>query len=434
MKVSSKYFNSVLEHSHENEIRVIRDYIIAIRHTLAENAYTQPESALALANDQSILASVIKLSNDVVSPNLTNHIVIGIGGSNLGTKAIYDAMYGYFDILQPERIPRMIFADTTDPKYIHALHDFVAQNFNKPEELLFTAVTKSGTTTETIATLEIILGISPLIENRLIIITGEDSLLSRLAKEKDISVLTQPQAVSGRYSVMSAVGLFPLITVGIDVEHIQQGASNITDECLNDNLEQNPAALSALTLYNLMKKDYRIHDTFLFHPELESLGKWCRQLIGESLGKSTDTNGSPILRTLSPTVSVGTTDLHSTAQLYLSQPGDKIFTFVSTEHDLSDIKVPMNRIFPNIVENIEGKSADTIMSTTLDAVQENFQDKDIPYIDIKLEQISEFELGKFMQFKMIETMFLAKLMNVNAFNQPDVEEYKQKTRNLLGKI
>ncbi len=434
MKLTTSNFNSILSNISDTKINNLLNYIQHLQSIAKKSAYDVPETSINLPNDKKLLDEVLEMSNRVITPELKYHILIGIGGSNLGTKAIYDALLGHFDIVQPQRLPRMIFVDTVDPKYLKALHDFVKENVNHPEQLLVTAVTKSGTTTETIANLEIIQKEFDHTTSRLVLISSDSSPLTKYAKEKNYNHLTLPDSTSGRYSVFSAVGLFPLVTVGIDVEILQKGAQSITNECLDSDLSKNPAAISALTLYYYMKNGHNIHDTFVFHPELESLGRWYRQLMGESIGKRVDLSGKEIHAGMTPTVSVGSTDLHSVGQLYLGGPNDKITIFISTNHDITDISVPKELSIPTVVEDIAGKKASSIMHAILAGVQKAYTTNDLPFMDIKLETISEYELGQFMQFKMIEMMLLSKLLNINAFNQPNVESYKEETRKILKEL
>ncbi len=434
MKLTTSNFNAVLSSTPENKVTNLLDYITHLKEVADQDSYDTPETSINLPKDKKLLDEVLKMSNQVITPELKYHILIGIGGSNLGTKAIYDALLGHFDIVQPQRLPRMIFVDTVDPKYLKALHDFIRENVDHPEQLLVTAVTKSGTTTETIANLEIIQKEFDHTTSRLVLISSESSPLTKLAKEEKYNHLTLPDSTSGRYSVFSAVGLFPLVTVGIDIEMLQKGAQSITDECLNTDLSKNPAARSALTLYHYMKKGHNIHDTFVFHPELESLGRWYRQLMGESIGKRVDLDGQEIHAGMTPTVSVGSTDLHSVGQLYLGGPNDKVTTFVSTNHDITDISVPKELSIPTAVEDIAGKKASSIMHAILKGVQKAYKANNLPFMDAQLETISEYELGQFMQFKMIEMMLLSNLLNVNAFNQPNVESYKEETRKILKEL
>ncbi len=136
---------------------------------------------------------------------------------------------------------------------------------------------------------------------------------------------------------------------------------------------------------------------------------------------------------ITATVSVGSTDLHSVGQLYLGGPRDKFTTFISAVRDGASPVVPAagSRIFTGIVEMIEGKSMNAIMDAILAGTKIAYKKNELPFAEIILADISEKSLGYFMQFKMIEIMYIAKLMGVNAFDQPSVESYKTETKNIL---
>jgi glucose-6-phosphate isomerase len=223
------------------------------------------------------------------------------------------------------------------------------------------------------------------------------------------------------------VGLFPLLTAGINATRLREGAHAMLDACIHT---ENLAASSAAVLSLQQSKGLHINDNFFFHPELESVGKWYRQLMGESVGKEQSTKGDVVHAGLTPTVSLGSTDLHSVGQLYLGGPRDKLTTFVST-HRSDDIVVPSDRLFPELVPMISGKPAARIMSAILEGTKIAYRKAGLPFMTVTLDAVDEYALGEFLQFKMLEMMYLGQLLNVNAFDQPNVESYKVETKRLL---
>lgn len=413
-----------------NTAKTLDPYLKHLRKVSQEGIYDYDESSINLAFDDGILNQALKLKEEIVSDKLKYFIDIGIGGSNLGTKAIYDSLFGYFDSLEPNRFPKMIFADTNDPEFLIKLKNLLKE-VDSPEQVLINAISKSGTTTETAVNLEVILAsLSKKFSqatDRLVATTDQDSKLWNQAIEKNIQVLSIPKKVGGRYSVFSAVGLFPLLVLGIRIEKLLAGARNIRQWCLADSLD-NPALVSAIVLFRHSQHDKAINDNFFFHPELESVGKWYRQLMGESIGKEKDLTGKEIRAGITPTVSVGSTDLHSMAQLYLGGPKDKVTTFVYSDKSEA-VAVPAGEF--ELVENIEGKKTSEIMTAILEGVKLAYAKKGLPFMEVILADISEYSLGEFLQFKMMEMMFLGKLLGVNTFDQPNVEEYKTETRKIL---
>lgn len=407
----------------------LADYTEYLRQ-VRDDDYKVAESSINLPTDDALLAEVQKVVEQKKTSNLKYNIVIGIGGSNLGTKAVYDALYGYREALEPARFPKLLFAETTSPIWLEGAQTFLA-NLESKDEVIITLISKSGGTTETIANYEIIMqslreSVGDALD-RVVVITDKDSTLWNTAKGQGISCLTIPAPVGGRYSVLSAVGLFPLATVDVDIISLRDGAAAMLEACLSG---YNSAAQSAAVLAAGLSKGYTINDTFLFNPELESLGKWYRQLMGESVGKEKTLDGATAHIGITPTVSLGSTDLHSVGQLYLGGPKDKLTTFVScTSH--SQVTVPTDRTMPHLVPMISGKTAEQIMQAILRGVQLAYQKADLPYMEVVFDDINAQSLGAFLQFKMLEMMYLGRLLNVNSFDQPNVEAYKVETKRLL---
>lgn len=411
------------------ENTVVDNYSRRLQEVLQAKAYDAAESSINLPGDDALLQAVNSLVAQKVSPQLKYSIVIGIGGSNLGAKAVYDALRGQ-EVLHAEQYPKLLFAETTDPQWLVSALALL-QTLTAKEEVLVTVISKSGGTTETLANFEIIAktlqDLFGDISDRVVAITDEDSKLWQAATARHIDCLAIPKQVGGRYSVLSAVGLFPLATVGIDIAQLRQGAREVLDLCFTGD---NIAARSAQVLATKVQQGCRINDNFFFCPELESVGKWYRQLMGESIGKEQSLAGEVVHAGITPTVSLGSTDLHSVGQLYLGGPKDKITTFVSCS-ETANVEVPEERYFAELVPMINHKTGTDIMDAILAGVKVAYQKADLPYMEVVLDAIDERSLGAFLQFKMIEMMYLGQLLNVNSFDQPNVEAYKIETKRLL---
>ena len=393
---------------------------------IKQGEYNIPESCLNVVSDTKYLAKVIELIKKYKSQNLKYVFLLGIGGSNLGAKAIYDSFYGFKDTYLPkiERYPKLLFLDTVNPKFFDDLNSFLKTTKLNSEEYLINIITKSGSTTETIYNAEMLLKILPNSYNRIVITSDKDSVLTKKAQEKNIEHLEVPKMVGGRFSVFSAVGLFPLAICNIDIGKLLKGALDAKKQNLEDDITKNLAAISASSIYLNYKKNIFINDTYIYNPELESLGKWYRQLMAESLGKDN-------LKIL-PTVSVGSADLHSITQRYLGGEHNIFTTFLraSTPSVSENIKLTETKL--NIIEDsIKNKAPNNIVEAIYEGVKKSYKNKNIPYIEVTLETVDEYNLGYYMQFKMIEMMYLGKLFNVNTFNQPNVEEYKVETKKIL---
>ncbi len=400
-------------------------YLKLLQDVVQKQTYDENESSINLPSDTKTVNEVLELVKKVNNSKLKYIVTIGIGGSCNGTKAVYDSLFGYFDIVNPNRFPKIVFLDTNDPEYAAQILSLLG-SLSLKDEFLINVISKSGTNTEPLANFEAVFAqvhsIFPDCSDRVVVTTDQKAKFGTLAREKKFTVLDMPTSVGGRYSVLSTVGLFPLAVAGIDIRKLCNGAVTMREKCLSDGLLQNPALVSAVILYLHNKSGKNINDNFFFHPEFESIGKWYRQLMGESLGK--DGKG------ITPTVSIGSTDLHILGQLYFGGPKDKITTFVYAPSK-ENVGVSQSMEFPSLVPHVSGKSFRLIMNAILQGTMIAYKNQEIPYMEVQLDDLSEYSLGEYLQFKMIEIMLLGKLLNVNAFDQPHVELYKVETRRIL---
>jgi glucose-6-phosphate isomerase len=362
-------------------------------------------------------------------------VVVGIGGSNLGTIAVQEAVLGKL-YNQLTASTRVLYADTVDSDGINNIITLVKPVLEKGGNIVLNVISKSGTTTETIANAEVLIDLlrrhKKDYKNCISVTSDKDSELWNIAVREGFNVLEIPKKVGGRYSVFSPVGLFPLGLLGINIEQLLDGARSMRDTCINMDVEENPAAISAAIRYLHYKSGKNISDLFLFANDLESLGKWCRQLMAESLGKEFNKKGETVNIGITPVISIGSTDLHSMAQLYLGGPYDKFTTFLSVENGNSHINVPTLKGYSKLVYGIQGKSLESIMSAIVEGTKAAFRKGRRPFVEVKLPCKSEYSIGQFLQFKMIETIYLGYLLGVNPFDQPNVESYKRETRKILA--
>lgn len=357
-------------------------------------------------------------------------VVIGIGGSLLGTVALYQ-------ILQEQGLtknsPAFAYADSLDIFRINLLCQQIKSHLEKKEVVLCIVISKSGTTTETIANAQVILTLLAQYapqeyKNWVTFITDHNSPLWQLAVENNFTKLLIPQQVGGRFSVFSSVGLFPLALLGVDIDMLCKGAQ----EAVRDLQGSNVALQLALFVfghyyyYNLI-----LYDSFFFSLGLEGVGKWFRQLVGESLGKK-NKQGTEII--LVPTISLGTVDLHSMVQTYLGAKRSFITSFILfKEHNSPAFTLPDYSFFNKCAPYLQAKSFSVIMDAIIKGVQESYRVNERPFISLELTDSSPRSLGFFLQTKMIEVCYLATLFGVNPFDQPNVEDYKKETKRILAR-
>lgn len=363
-------------------------------------------------------------------------VVVGIGGSNLGTIAVVEAVLGKYHN-QKSGKPLVFFSDTVDPTAMKDLALIVTGLLKKKKTVIVNGVSKSGGTTETIANFEVLIALLKKYDKNwkkhIVVTTDEGSGFWEVAKNEGFERLSIPKKVGGRFSVLSSVGQYPLRVIGIDVDSLLKGASDMRKICLIADILKNPAMQRAAMIHHHYTQGRNIADMFLFSCELESVGRWYRQLMGESIGKEWDAAGKErLFAGITPTVSVGSTDLHSMAQLYLGGPQDKFTTFVSVQEGPKVI-VPKTEGYNRLVQDIQGKELKDIMDAILFGVTTAFEKGKRPFCRINLKDLSEYQIGALMQLHMMEMMYLGRLMGVNPFDQPNVEAYKVETRRILSK-
>jgi len=267
-------------------------------------------------------------------------IVIGIGGSNLGTMAAAQGLQ-----VHGQGIP-LYYADTIDPDMLAPLLELTETTLKKGHQVLINIVSKSGKTAETLINasffIELLTRYRPRdYANYVVVTTEKGDELWDLATMHNFTAIDVPKNIGGRFSVLSGVGLFPLAFAGVDVDQLIAGAQQMTENCLPQD-EKNYAAMSAAILFDSYQKGFIIHDFFPFSLDMKSLGLWYRQLLAESIGKEYARDGSRVNVGITPTVSVGSTDLHSLVQLHLGGPRNTITTFVTVQKRRHDLQIPEN--------------------------------------------------------------------------------------------
>ncbi len=411
------------------------EYTATMRRAMSDSKYALPEASLRLPFDGTLLKKSQALAVKLAGPNLMYILDIGIGGSNLGARAVYEAASGTIDAHMPFA-PKMLFADTCSPELIADITELLLGELSHREELIIIIASKSGTTTETIVNASVL--VSALEEkfgslaDRIVCITDEGSPLWIVGEKQKFHLLPIPKMVGGRYSVFSPAGIFPLACAGIEVDALLRGAQAVISDCVERGGESYAFAL-AEDILSAHKDGTVIFDLFLFHPELESLGKWYRQLFAESIGKEMTTDGVKTTHRMVPTTSVGSTDLHSVEQMNLADPKLSFRTLVRAhaphwEHQF----LANNVVFAPLVPGVAHRAPCEILDAIYKGVGEAYRVRGVSFGEITLPNLDPESLGALLQFEMCTVMHLAHLLNINAFDQPNVEEYKNATRRILG--
>lgn len=360
-------------------------------------------------------------------PQHTNSliIVVGIGGSSLGAMAIISA-------LNKNSPADFYCADTVDTDHLALIQEKMQQAQNAQRPIFILIISKSGTTLETLANGQVLLSILQKYKPEnwhkyCIFITDKHSPLWNIGLKLNSPTVEIPADVGGRFSVFSAAGLIPCHMMGIDTTQLIQGAQDMTSICQQP-VEKNPAALTALALYTNYFNGFTIHDTFIFSVLLEKYGAWYRQLLAESIGKKHDTNGKLVHYGLTPTTSLGTSDLHSVGQLNIAGPKNKYTTFITLEKHHTEIEIPKGVLAPHLAHH----KLSALMRACAQGTMDVYQQEELPFNSVHLAKLNAYSLGSLMQHNMLMIVLLGRLFAINTFDQPEVEQYKIRARKALN--
>ena len=334
-----------------------------------------------------------------------NIVVIGMGGSILGTKSIYSFL--------KKRIKKEVF-------FFDNLDLNLSLKYKKIKNLknsCFIIVSKSGDTLETITNLGTILS-ENLLKNKLIIITEiTDNALMAIANKYHAEIIEHKEFIGGRYSVLSETGMFPAALMGLNLMKFKNLKRLINNKNFISSLIQNVASIHTLNSKKINNSVILNYDS-----SLNDLGYWYQQLVAESLGKQG--------KGINPILSFGPKDHHSLLQLYLDGPKDKFFTFFNSSKRENKLKVARG-IIPNNMGFLINKNLEFIINAQCNATKNIFKLKKIPFRQITFNKKNEDELGEIFTFFVLETILLSRLMNINPFDQPAVEQVKIETKRFL---
>ncbi|MBA1338474.1 MAG: glucose-6-phosphate isomerase [Pelagibacterales bacterium] len=334
-----------------------------------------------------------------------NIIVIGMGGSILGTKSIYS-------FLKKKVKKKVFFFDNLDLDL-----QIRYREIKNLKNSCFIIAGKSGRTIETIINLGTIFS-KKLFKNKLIIIAQPtDNALIDIAQKYNAEIIEHKEYISGRYSVLSETGMFPAALMGLNLKKFKNLKKFIKNKNFVSTLIKNVASIHTL---NSKKINNSIILNYNYH--FNDLGYWYQQLVAESLGKKG--------KGINPILSFGPKDHHSLLQLYLDGPKDKFFTFFNTSQKQDKFKV-FQDIIPHDMRFLKNKSLSFVVNAQSSALKKIFKLKKIPFREITFKKGNEEELGKIFIFFILETILLARLMNINPFDQPAVEQVKNETKKIL---
>ncbi len=364
-------------------------------------------------------------------------VVLGIGGSALGPIAVQQALnHLHYNELPAEKRggPRLYVEDNIDPERMRALLDVI-----DVKTTCFNVITKSGATAETMSQY---LTISELLKQacgdrwaeHIIATTDcEKGNLIKLAKEHGFDLFFIPGSVGGRFSELSPVGLLPAAVCGIDVRAMLAGAAAMDARCKSDSVWENPALLEAVLQYICMEDmGINIQVTMPYADSLKYMADWFCQLWAESLGKNVTRKGMAKNCGQTPVKSLGVTDQHSQLQLYTEGPYDKVVTLLKVENFRAESPIPHGcEEFPDVAF-LGGKSLNQLIEAERQGTEYALMKKGRMSQCITLPEVNAHTIGQLIFFYEMTTAYAGELLDIDAFNQPGVEESKIASYAVLG--
>lgn len=367
-------------------------------------------------------------------------VVLGIGGSGLGTVAVRDALLGPYwnERSDDERdhFPRLHVLDNPDPFTLERLLDRLDL-----AKVLFNVVSKSGSTAETMAQylvararVEDAVGEAHARGHFLFTTDPTRGALRQIAEAEGIPAAPVPENVGGRFSVLSPVGLVPSAICGVDVEALLEGAAWVEKRCATDELLANPAGILATLLHEADTRQGRpIHVLMPYADRLRSTALWFQQLWAESLGKAKRLDGEAHPTGPTPMASVGATDQHSLLQLLMEGPHDKVVLLVSVEDPGTDVTIPERHPEIPALSYLGGHSLGELLNAERRATAEALRREGRPNATFFLPRADARSLGALFMVLEIATVYAGALYGVDPLDQPGVELGKVLTYGLMGR-
>ena len=417
-------FNNVLINN--DEINKYEDMVKDIHNKLHDNCNSQDNFMgwldLPINYDKEELEQ-IKICAEKVKNNSKYLLVIGIGGSYLGARAVIEALTSTFYNLR-ENSPIILYVgNNLSTSYINDIIKIIGN-----DDFSINVISKSGTTTEPAIAFRIF---KKILENkygnnaseRIFVTTDEEKgALHTIAKENNYQTFKIPNNIGGRYSVLTAVGLFPIAVANINVDKLLNGAIKAYNKYNNSNLNENDCYKYAVIRNLLYHKDKNIEIFASYEPRLHYFIEWLKQLFGESEGK----NGKGIF----PVGVEFTTDLHSLGQ-YIQDGRRNIFeTVLNIENTNESITMTKEENNLDNLNYLEGLTLDYINHKAMEGTIDAHVSNDVPNILINVDKLDEETIGELIYFFELACAMSGFILNVNPFNQPGVEKYKQNMFNL----
>ncbi len=373
-----------------------------------------------------------------------NFVVLGIGGSSLGTIALGSALLSPYHNLLTRRarngLPRLFVMDNIDPVVFREM-----MRICPPKKTLYNVISKSGGTAETMSQLMIVVDAiekklgREAMKDHLVVTTNPrtpeapPSLLHPVAGEYGLTEFAVPFNVGGRFSVFSPVGMFPAAMLGMDIDAMMEGCAAMDKRCADADLDSNPAYLRAAVQYLADVKKGKVMSVMLAYANgLYSIADWYRQLWAESLGKRYSLDGEEVFAGQTPIKALGATDQHSQIQLYREGPNDKLINTLETKKFAKTLRIPQALTSIAQLSYLRGSTMNKLMAAELQGTIDALKISQRPVSRIVLPAVNAHTVAQVLYMLEVETAMAGRLYHVNTFDQPGVEEGKKLARKLMG--
>ena len=371
----------------------------------------------------------IKKAAEKIKSDSEVFVVIGIGGSYLGARAVIESLtHTFYNLMPHKKTPQIFFAgNNLSPNYINELIDCIGN-----KDISINVISKSGTTTEPAIAFRIFrefmetkYGVDEARKRIYVTTDKKKGALKKLSKEEEYETFVIPDNVGGRFSVLTAVGLLPIAVAGIDIDKLMYGAKTAQDKYNEKSVKYNECYQYAVTRNVLYNKGKTTEILVNYEPKMQYFTEWWKQLYGESEGK----DGKGIF----PSGATFTTDLHSLGQ-YIQDGKRNLFeTVISIEKPNTDITIKEDSDNIDGLNFVAGKTMDFVNKKAMEGTIEAHIAGGAPNIKITMEKLDEESLGELIYFFELACGISGKILGVNPFNQPGVEAYKKNMFRLLGK-
>ena len=373
----------------------------------------------------------IKKAAERIKNNSDILIVIGIGGSYLGARAVIESLTSSFsNMLSKEKrgTPLVLYAgNNISPNYLNELIEAI-----EGKDFSINVISKSGTTTEPAIAfrtfreiLENKYGIEEARKRIFVTTDKEKGALKKLSDEEGYENFVIPDNVGGRYSVLTPVGLLPIAVAGIDIEKLMKGASIAREKYLDSDVKYNDCYRYAVARNILYSNGKNIEILVNYEPKMHYITEWWKQLFGESEGKEN--------KGIFPAGVDFTTDLHSMGQ-YIQQGERKLFeTVISVNESKTDMEIRAEEDNIDGLNYLAGKSMDYVNKKAMEGTILAHVTGGCPNIKIEIDKLDEETIGHLIYFFEKACAMSGYILGINPFNQPGVEEYKKNMFRLLGK-